>query len=279
MSTNAATENNLTEPHSSNQKDFLWLHLRELPYFRALVRAVEAEYYQAFDLPSPILDIGCGDGHFASLTFDKPIDVGVDPWGGPIREAARRNCYRSLIQCDAGMLPFPANYFGSAISNSVLEHIPHVVDVLIETARVLKPGAPFLFCVPNQRYLTELSIPAFLAQAGLSGLGGAYTDWFRRMSRVEHAQPPDVWKTWLSNAGFSLENWWNYFSPRAMRVLEWGHYFGIPTLLPHLLTGRWILVPERWNLTLTERIVRPYAQIEPHPQGTFTFYVARKNNS
>ena len=66
-----------------SEKDFLFLHLRDLPYFRALVRAVEATYYQDLDLPTPVYDVGCGDGHFASLTFDRKIDVGLDPWHGP----------------------------------------------------------------------------------------------------------------------------------------------------------------------------------------------------
>ena len=46
-------------------------------------------------------------------------------------------------------MPFPDGYFASAISNSVLEHIPQVQEVLADLRRVLKPGAPFLFCVPN----------------------------------------------------------------------------------------------------------------------------------
>lgn len=258
------------------EKDFLWLHLRDLPYFRALVRAVEAEYYQDIELPSPQLDIGCGDGHFASLVFEKPVDVGVDPGGTAIRQAARLGSYRSLVQSDAGALPFPEGYFGSAFSNSVLEHIPHVRDVLAETARVLKPGALFLFCVPNPRYLSELSVPGILARACLNGLGKAYTEWFRRISRVQHAQPPEVWCLWLEAAGFTVEKWWHYFSPAALHMLEWGHYFGAPSLLPHVLTGRWILARTRWNLALTERIARPYAQPNPHPQGTFTFYITRK---
>jgi SAM-dependent methyltransferase len=257
-------------------KDFLWLHLRDLPYFRALVRAVEAEYYQDFVLPQPRLDIGCGDGHFASLVFDEPVEYGIDPWAAPIREAASRRSYCSLVQGDAGRLPFPDNCFGSAFSNSVLEHIPHVQEVLHEAARVLQPGAPLLFCVPNQRYLNELSIPTWLSRAGLTRLGDAYTDWFRRMSRVHHAQPPEVWEGWLEEAGLKLEKWWHYFSPQAMRALEWGHYFGVPSLLPHALTGRWLFVPWRWNLALTERFARRYADPNPHPQGTFTFFVARK---
>jgi SAM-dependent methyltransferase len=249
-------------------KDFLYLHLRDLPYFRALVRGVEAAYYQTFDLPAPTLDVGCGDGHFAQLTFDRKIDVGLDPWHGPIHEAGRRGSYELLIEADAASAPFADNYFASAFSNSVLEHIPHIDAVLTDVARVLKPGAPFYFCVPNERYLSELSISRLL--------GKGYTEWFRRISRVAHADGPQVWEKRLEQAGFRLEKWWHYFSPSAMRVLEWGHYFGLPSLVARKLTGRWIIVPAKWNLWLTEKFVRRYASTEPVEDGTFTFYIARK---
>ena len=54
-----------------SEKDYLWLHLRDLPYFRAMLRAVEAQFYQEFELPAPTLDVGCGDGHFATIAFDR----------------------------------------------------------------------------------------------------------------------------------------------------------------------------------------------------------------
>ncbi|MFZ0532300.1 MAG: class I SAM-dependent methyltransferase [Anaerolineales bacterium] len=256
-------------------KDFLWLNLRELPYFRAMLRAVEAQFYQEFELPAPTIDLGCGDGHFATVTFDRKLDVGLDPWAGPIHQAARGGGYRSLVQADGGRMPFPDEHFASAISNSVLEHIKQVEPVLAETRRVLKPGAPFLFCVPNPRYLTELSIPLILKRFGLASIGRVYTEWFRQMSRTHHAVDPNNWQSWLEGAGFRLEKWWHYFSPQAMRVLEWGHYFGAPTLLTHAISKHWIIAPWRWNLFLTERLVRQHAIAQSNPQGTYTFYVAR----
>jgi SAM-dependent methyltransferase len=257
------------------KKDFLWLNLRELPYFRALLRAVEAQFYQEFELASPILDVGCGDGHFAKVTFSHKLDVGLDPWAGSIHQAAKQGGYRFLVQADGGRMPLPNGFFANALSNSVLEHIPHVQGVLAETRRVLKPGGLFLFCVPNPRYLSELSIPGGLGRVGLRGLGRAYTEWFRRMSRVEHLAWPEAWQGWLEAAGFCLEKCWHYFSPQAMRILEWGHYFGAPTLLPHAISHHWIIAPYRWNLFLTERLVRRHSIAQPDPDGTFTFYVAR----
>ncbi|MDI6768488.1 MAG: class I SAM-dependent methyltransferase [Anaerolineales bacterium] len=249
-------------------RDFLFPHLRDLPYFRALIRAVEAEFYQTLDLPAPTLDVGCGDGHFASLTFDHQIDLGLDRGHASIHEAKQYNAYRLLVEAEGGRMPFPNGYFASAFSNSVLEHIPHVEQVLAEIARVLKPGAPFYFCVPNERYFSELSIARLL--------GRGYTAWFRRISRVEHADGSEVWEARLERAGFRLEKWWHYFSPSAMRVLEWGHYFGLPSLVAKKLTGKWIIAPYRWNLALTERFIRRYCVAREYESGTFTFYVARK---
>jgi SAM-dependent methyltransferase len=257
------------------RRDFLWLNLRDLPYFRAMLRAVEAQFYQQFELVSPTLDLGCGDGHFASITFNRKLDVGLDPWAGPIHQARYYGGYQSLVQADGGRMPFAGEYFSSAVSNSVLEHIQHIQHVLPELRRVMAPGALFLFCVPNPRYLSELSIPRLLGKIALEGAGQAYTAWFKRMSRVEHAVWPETWQDWLEEAGFRLEQWWHYFSPQAMRTLEWGHYFGAPTLLPHAISGRWIIAPYRWNLFVTEWYVRRYAISQPDPDGTFTFYVAR----
>jgi SAM-dependent methyltransferase len=260
------TRQSLIVDHQS--KDFLFLHLRDLPYFRALVRSVEASFYQTLDLPAPTLDVGCGDGHFASLTFDQTIDVGLDPEISLLCEASRRKAYRTLVQADGGRIPFRDGCFASAFSNSAMEHILHVEAVLAEVSRVLRTGARFAFCVPNPRYLSSLSISRLL--------GNGYTGWFRKISRVQHADDPQTWQARLEKAGFRLEKWWHYFSPPAMRVLEWGHYFGLPSLVARKLSGRWVIVPRKWNLWLTERLIRQYASTQPVEDGTFTFYIARR---
>jgi len=257
-------------------KDFLFLHLSGLPYFRAFLRAVESAYYQDLDLPSPILDVGCGDGNFAALTFDHNINVGLDPWHGPIHEAKAYSKYNLLVESDGGTMPFPDGYFSSAFSNSVLEHIPHVDLVVRETSRVLKPGAPFVFCVPSHNFLPTLSIGRALDRIGLRPLGDLYRAFFNKISRHHHCDDPSVWQARLEANGFKLERWWHYFSPQALTTLEWGHYFGAPCLPPRLLTGRWILAPYRWNLWLTERIVRRYYDASPRADGAYSCYLARK---
>ncbi len=260
-------------------KDFLFLQVRDLPYFRALVRAIESRFYQDHPLPSPVYDVGCGDGQFASVTFDHRIDVGLDPWHEPIHEAPRHGAYRTLVEADGGCAPFPTAHFASAFSNSVLEHIPNVEAVLAETARVLKPGAPFLFCVPNDNFPRYLSLARFLDWIGLKGVAHRYRDLFNRISRHVRCDGPDVWTRRLQAAGFVVESYWHYFSPSALAVLEWGHYLGLPSLILKKLFGRWILLPSPSNLWLTLALLRPYYN-EPVPQehGAYTFFVTRRSS-
>jgi len=226
-----------SEIANRKSKDFLFLHLSGLPYFRAFLRAVESAYYQDLDLPSPILDVGCGDGNFAVLTFDRDIDVGLDPWHGPIHEAKTYKKYNLLVESDGGTMPFLDGYFSSAFSNSVLEHIPHVDVVVRETSRVLKPGALFVFCVPNHNFLPTLSIGRALDKIGLRFLGDFYRAFFNKISRHHHCDDPTVWQARLEANGFKLERWWHYFSPQALSALEWGHYFGCRVGFPIFCSG------------------------------------------
>lgn len=260
------------------EKDFLWGQLKDLPYFRALLRAVEARTYQQFAMPAPLLDVGCGDGHFAAAAFTQQVEVGIDPWFSPVRQAAKSGGYRLVVYGFGNWLPFPDGHFGSCFSNSVLEHIPDVDAVLREIARVLKPGGLFIFCVPNHQFLKHLSISSFFDKIGLRFLGVAYRRFFNRISRHYHCDAPDVWQRRLSEAGFRVERWWHYFSPEALHVLEWGHYFGLPSLAAHFLLRRWILFPAKWNLAVTRALVqRFYDEPGEQPQGAYTFYVARRN--
>jgi SAM-dependent methyltransferase len=259
-------------------KDYLWLNLRELPYFRGALRAVEGSFYEQFGLKKPVLDLGCGDGQFAEITFDQRMEVGIDPWLEPLREAKKRDAYNHVIMNEGVILPFSNSYFATVISNSVLEHIQHLPPVLEEVVRVLKPGGQFLFCVPNHQFLNNLSIGKFLDRFGLKKLANSYRAWFNKISRHYHCNSPEVWKQWLNEAGFDLERWWHYYSPKSLAMLEWGHYFGLPSLIIHRITGRWILVPTKWNLWLTRKIVeKSYGENTfSDPNGAYTFYVARR---
>ena len=259
-----------------NENPYLWPMLQGLPYFRALLRAVEAGFYEEFELPAPVLDIGCGDGHFAEITFDQALDLGMDPEHRSLQEAKGREVYHFLVQSRGDRQPLPSQHFASAISNSVLEHIPDVQAVLKESGRLLKPGAKLLFCVPNHRWPGNLRIAGTLERWGLKGLAGAYRRFFIRISRHVHMLSPQEWEAMLEASGFELERYWHYFPPRALHALELGHYFGLPSLLSRWLFGRWLLAPAKWNLRLIHRFLRPIAHSQPSSEGTYSWFVAKK---
>ena len=112
---------------------------------------------------------------------------------------------------------------------------------------------------------------------GLNKIGDAYRSFFNRISRHHHCDDPHTWEVRLNRAGFQLENYWHYFSPAALKTLEWGHYWGLPSLVVKKLTGRWILFPTHWNLALTQRMTRSHYE-EPLAanDGAYTFFIARR---
>jgi SAM-dependent methyltransferase len=263
--------------NESMEKDYLHLNIKSLPYFRGLLRAVEARQYPKFNLTSPTLDLGCGDGHFAGIAFDRKVEVGIDPWKAPVIEAGKTGAYHLVIEGAGDRIPFPDEYFNSAFSNSVLEHIPDLDPVLAELGRVLKKGSTFVFCVPNHHFLGNLSISNGFDRMGLRGLGNAYRGFFNRISRHHHCDSPETWELRLKKAGFEVTHWWHYFSPEALHILEWGHYLGLPSWICKQLFGKWILVDEKWNLSLTRKLIeRFYQEDVEQVQGSYSFYIARK---
>lgn len=255
----------------------LWLHLRELPAFRALLRSIEARLYAGLPFPEPVLDLGCGDGHFGAVALPRPPDVGLDPDPGPLREAVRRGAYRLLLRADGRRLPFPDSTFGTVVSNCVLEHIPAVEEVVAEVARVLRPGGRFYFSVPSPAFLSLLSIGRALDRVGLRPLGDAYRAFFNRISRHYHYDSPQGWQARLAAAGLDLLEARPYLSARALAAVEWGHYFGLPSLVAKKLARRWVLWPSRANLWLTERLARRfYEEAAPAESGCFFFAAVRR---
>ncbi|NPA27081.1 MAG: class I SAM-dependent methyltransferase [Chloroflexi bacterium] len=250
----------------------LWRHLQTLPAFRALLRAAEATFYQRVALPRPVLDVGCGDGHFAAHTFAEPLDVGLDPWWEPLREARVWRGHRLVLAADGAAMPFAAQSFGSAISNSVLEHIPHVDAVLAEVHRVLRPRAPFLVTVPNHRFTRNLSGARLLERIGWTRAADAYRRAFNRISRHVRTDPPEVWQARFERAGFRVRARRDYFSPTALALLEWGHAYGLPSWLVKRVTGRWMVSPARWNVAWLHRALRRFVRQPEHPQGAYTFF-------
>ena len=254
----------------------LWRNISSLPYFRGFLRAVEDRFYQEIDLPRPVFDLGSGDGHFASAAFDERLDVGLDPWVAPMKEARSRDAYRLLVLGAGARIPFADGSFSSVTSTSVLEHIHDLDPVMAEIARILKPGGKFVFCVPNDRFPQLLWGRQALEKFGLQRVGAAYGRFFNRIARHAHTDSPAVWQERLEKAGLELEQTWDYFPPKALHILEWGHPLGIPAWITKKLFGRWVLVQKRWNLIVPWTLTRKYMDDPRSEEGVCSFFIARK---
>lgn len=202
----------MSDPTLKEKDRFLWQNLSALPYFRGLLRAVEARFYQDLVLKEPILDLGCGDGHFASVALPDLHLMGLDPGRRSLKEAAKYKIYTMLAQSNGGHLPFSDGQFSTVISNSVLEHIEDLDPVISEVSRVLAKGGTFVFCVPNDQFLKNLSVSNFFDRIHLKGLGNMYRRFFNMISRHKHCESLLTWKARLAKSGLKIKEHWDYFS-------------------------------------------------------------------
>jgi len=261
---------------SHTKKNYLKSNLRELPYFRALLRAVESRFYDQLNFEEPILDLGCGDGLFGQSTFRQKITIGLDPKLKSLLEAHQTNIYHILINSMGSEIPLPDQSISTVISNSVLEHILQIDPVLEEIKRVCKIDALFVFCVPNENFTNQLSIGRLLEKLHMNWMAMQYRRFFNRISRHYHCDSPELWEKRLKKSGFKIERYWNYFSPDALAALELGHYFGVPYWLLKQLSGKWVIFPgfiER----ITYPLVKKYYFETPYqPLGAYTFFICKR---
>jgi SAM-dependent methyltransferase len=245
---------------------------------RAILRAVECKLMGQVPLVPPVLDIGCGDGHFASIAYEKAIDVGIDVMARDLLEAVlRTGVYRQVSFASATALPFSDCSFTTVVSNCVIEHIPDNDLVLREIVRVLKPGGLLAVTLPSERFPEYLFGATVLRRLGLEGLSRAYGDFFNRISHHYHVYSPGAWRERFLSVGLVVEEQIYYFSAAAHRRFDLSHYLGLPNLVSKRLFGRWVLIEGQKRLF--DRWLRPYYE-EPLPAaGAYQFVKCRKPES
>ena len=248
-----------------------------MPYFRAFLRAVEGEFWRHIQLIEPVLDVGCGDGLFAYCSFDGPIFCGIDQNYASLLEARDLRTYSNLICASACAIPFKSDEFMTLMSNSVLEHIPDLQTTLSEIFRVLTKNSKFIFCVPNTMFSKNLFFALQLEKIGLRKIAEMYRSFFNKISRHYHVEDEKFWIDKIQDIGLQVENTWRYFSPQALKILELGHIFGIPSLLCKIIFGKWIVVPKMWNLKwIYSYIEKQFLKETLNPKGVYSFYVTHK---
>lgn len=215
--------------------DFLKKYSQERPLFLSVLRAKEAAQYQQFlPLKHPVLDVGCGDGFFASVTFgSKKIDIGLDMESSRIIEA--NGVYKKTVTFNGYTMPFRNKQFRTIVVNSVLEHVDDLPRVLSQMRRVLATNG---VC-----YATVMAAPWEMHLFGAKIFGDWYRRWMKKrqvhVNLLTHAE----WRRAFTKAGFRVQSVTPYLSPRAAMWLDIQHYLSVPSLISYAINGQWVWWP------------------------------------
>ena len=115
--------------------------------------------------PGRLLDVGCGGAVHAPAYQEAGWQVtGVDISEGQLRFARERGV--DVVQADAAALPFDDETFDAAVSTWLHTDVGDFSAVTREVARVLRPGAAFVyagahpcFVGPHSRFISAEGIP------------------------------------------------------------------------------------------------------------------------
>lgn len=224
--------------HMKTTIDFLREYLFARPIFLSVLRSKEAMLYQQhLPLRRRVLDVGCGDGFFARVTFgNKKIDVGVDVGESRIDEAKQNNAYARIVTYDGKRLPFANRAFETVVINSVLEHTDDVTNVIAEMHRVLVSKGT---C-----YATVMAKPWEDNLFGAKLLGDGYRRWMKKKQVHINLFTRTQWEAAFRAAGFRVESVIPYLSPHAALWLDVLHYLSIPSLVSYRINRRWVWWPK-----------------------------------
>ena len=111
-----------------------------------------------------ILDVGCGNGAFASLLKQKNQ---AEVWGIELMEKeaiiAKEIVDKLFIgNCEKYINDLPNNYFDAIYFNDVLEHLSDPYSVLEDLKCKLAPNGVIISSIPNVRFFRTFSKVVFL---------------------------------------------------------------------------------------------------------------------
>jgi SAM-dependent methyltransferase len=105
-----------------------------------------------------IVDVGCGDGGYATfcasmganLTFIDIQDEKVEALRKQLGAGDYQGEFKGIVS-ECNPIPLPDNYADLVMSTEVLEHVPDPKQFLSEMVRIAREDATFLLTVPDSR--------------------------------------------------------------------------------------------------------------------------------
>ena len=164
--------------------------------------------------PGEALDLGCGEGVVARAIWDRPVVVGLDSDEKMVERARESGVYRWVIQRDGQKLPVADNSLDLVFSNSVLEHIKQVEMVLMEVARVLKPGGRLVMTTPS------MNLTGYTRWGGWSPVRQAYGKWRDKKYHHYHLYDLAAWRRKLARVGLVVAKSYYYLTEAEVRLWD-----------------------------------------------------------
>ncbi|MFV0445598.1 MAG: methyltransferase domain-containing protein [Planctomycetaceae bacterium] len=171
----------------------------------SLWRAWEVAAYARYQLPSPALDVGCGDGQFFRLIWPEHQDVvGIDCSDEAVTAARASGVYKDVHQATADKIPFCDGRFAGAFANCSLEHMDNIDDVLRCVADSLQPGGEFIFSVITDKYREWAQSLLVTAHGAGTPRGKAALADFTAYHHLVSPLSIETWGAGLQRAGFDI---------------------------------------------------------------------------
>jgi SAM-dependent methyltransferase len=230
------------------------------PVALALERSVESTLFSRVKFIEPVLDIGCGDGIFASLTFKNPITYGLDPNKRELICAKNSNAYENLICAYGDEIPLNSNSVGTVFSNSVLEHIQDLGPVFEDIYRVLKPGGLFVFTIPSERFDSYSNLNIIFEKLNLGFIAMKYRNFYNSFWRHYNFMSKDDWIKWVTSYGFELNHAFSYNPKSNCKLNDAFAVLGLPAKINKVLFNRWTFFSafRSWYLRPFVKMLQPF---------------------
>ncbi len=225
-------------------------YYRFSPAALALRECVRLRAVRTIDLPDPILDVGCGDGLFARLAYPGRRTWGIDINPTEVQRAQASSSYTTLICGNICGVDLPAGFFGSAIANCSLEHVPDLHGALTNIRHSLRDDGRFALIVPTPHWTRSLATAHALDILGLRGLSRAYGEALDRVFSHVHLYDEATWAKVLDRAGFEDVVCETIVTPPSSWAFDLMLYPSFLGFLTKKLTGRWVMAPTLRPLTV-----------------------------
>ncbi|HVF13725.1 MAG TPA: glycosyltransferase [Acidimicrobiales bacterium] len=140
---------------ASSEANHWWYVAKRLVITQAWPRSDPASPDPASPVGSPVgrcLDVGCGGGAVLNQAHALMPAFGVDLSARALQHG-RAIGLSTLVQAEAGALPFATGSFSVALALDVLEHHPHPDQLLAEIRRVLAPDGTLIVTVPAFQWM------------------------------------------------------------------------------------------------------------------------------